>query len=118
VVAVFAVISLLTTHAVFGIAPPAGMPLWAALILLLVIISVVAWPLKALRHAWYWHAGRGPVLVPPVFWLADGVVALGCAVLAIWCLDRYVPHAHETLQGVVAVLHHAIDTLKQWWAAR
>jgi len=116
VFAFFAVISLLATHTVFGVAPPAGMPLWAALILLLVIISIISWPLKVLRHAGYWHAGRGAYFVPPIFWFVDTVVAIGCAVLAIWCINRYVPHAHEALQAVPAVLHNLVDTVKQWWA--
>ena len=118
VVGLLALISLLVTHTVFGLALPAGMPLWVAVILLIVIYCIVAWPLKALRHASYWHAGRWPVLVPPVFWFADAVVALGCAVLLLWFIDRHVPQAHEALRALPAVLHHAIDTLKQWWATR
>ena len=79
VVCFFSVISLLATHTVFGVAPPANMPLWVALILLLVFFTVISWPLKALRHAWYWHAGHGPYFMPPFFWAVDAVVGLGCA---------------------------------------
>ena len=61
-------------------------------------------------------AGRGAYFEPPIFWFVDTVVAIGCAVLAIWCINRYVPHAHEALQAVPAVLHNMVDTLKQWWA--
>jgi len=118
VVGLCALISLLVTHSVFGLALPANLPLWVAVILLIVLYCIAAWPLKALRHAWYWHAGRGPVLVPPGFWFADAVVGLGCAVLALWLIGRYVPHAHEAFQALPAVLHHAIDTVKQWWATR
>jgi len=118
VFAFFAVISLLATHTVFGVAPPAGMPLWAALVLLLIVITIISWPLKVLRHAWAWHAGRGAYYVPPVFWFVDTVVAIGCAVLAIWCINRYVPHAHEALQAAPAVFHQMIDAVKQWWAGR
>ena len=117
VVAFFAVISLLTTHSVFGVAPPVGMPLWVALVLLLVIISLVAWPLKALRHAWYWHAARGPVFVPPLFWALDAVVGVGCVVLLVWFVDRHVPQAHEALQALPALFHQAVDSVKQWWTS-
>jgi phage shock protein PspC (stress-responsive transcriptional regulator) len=118
VIGLFAVISLLVTHTVFGLAPPAGMPLWVAVILLIVIYSIVVWPLKALRHVWYWHAARGPAFVPPLFWLADIIIGLGCVVVLLWFVDRHVPQAHEALRALPAVLHHAIDTMKQWWATR
>jgi len=117
VVAFFAVISLLTTHTVFGLAPPANMPLWVALVLLLVIVSLVSWPLKVLRHAGYWHAGRSPVFVPPLFWALDGVIAVGCVVLGVWLIDRYVPQAHEALAALPALFHQMVETVKQWWAA-
>jgi phage shock protein PspC (stress-responsive transcriptional regulator) len=113
----FAVISLLTTHTVFGVAPPEGMPLWVALILLLVIISLVAWPLKAVRHAWYWHAARGPFFVPPLFWALDAAIGIGCVVLVFWLVDRHVPQAHEALMAIPGVFQHFIDTVKQWWSA-
>ena len=118
VVCFFSVISLLATRTVFGVAPPANMPLWVALVLLLVFFTIISWPLKALRHACYWHAGRAPYFVSPIFWFVDAVVGLGCAVLAIWLIDRYVPHAHEALQALPSILHHVVDTVKQWWGTR
>jgi phage shock protein PspC (stress-responsive transcriptional regulator) len=117
VVCFFSVISLLATRTVFGVAPPATMPLWVALVLLLVFFAIISWPLKALRHAWYWHAARGPVFVPPLFWAVDAIVGLGCAVLLIWLIDRFVPGAHAALQAIPVALHHAVDTVRQWWAA-
>ncbi len=117
VAAFFAVISLLATHTVFGVAPPAGMPLWVALVLLLVIVSLVSWPLKALRHAGYWHAARGPVFVPPLFWALDAVLAIGGVVLAFWLIDRYVPQAHEALVALPSLLNQLVETVKQWWAS-
>ncbi len=115
--AFFAVISLLATHTVFGLAPPAGMPLWVALILLLVLISLVAWPLKVLRHAFYWHDRRGLVYAPPIFWFGDTIFGLGCLIVLLWFVDRHVPQAHEALQALPGVFHHAVDTVKQWWTA-
>jgi len=115
VVCFFSVISLLATRTVFGVPPPAHMPLWVALVLLLVFFTIISWPLKALRHACYWHAGRAPYFVSPIFWFVDAVVGLGCAVLVIWLVDRFVPHAHEALHALPATLHHLLDVVKQWW---
>jgi phage shock protein PspC (stress-responsive transcriptional regulator) len=118
VIGLLALISLLVTHTVFGLAPPANMPLWVAVILLIVIYCIVVWPLKALRRAWYWHAARGPVFVPPLFWLVDTVVGLGCVVLLFWFIDRHVPQAHEAFMGLPAALHHGVDIVKHWWSSR
>jgi phage shock protein PspC (stress-responsive transcriptional regulator) len=117
-IAIFAVISLVTTGAVFGLLPPAGVPVWVAVIVLILLYNFVAWPLKALRHAWYCHAVYGPRFAPPLFWLGDTIVWLGFVVLLVWLADHYVPHAHEALRNLPPVIHHAADTVRQWWATR
>jgi hypothetical protein len=94
------------------------MPLWVAVILLIVIYCIAAWPLKALRHAWYWHAARGPVLVPPLFWAVDAVIGLGCVVLLFWFIDHHVPQAHEAFMELPAAIHPVADTVKHWWSGR
>lgn len=116
VVGFLALVSLLTTHAVFGLAIPAGMPLWVALILLAVVYSIVAWPLKAIRHAWHWHATPGAAYGPPRFWFGETIIGLGCLVVLLWFVDRHVPQAHEALHALPAVLHHALETVRQWWS--
>lgn len=117
-IAIFALISLVTTGAVFGLPLPAGVPVWVAVIVLILLYNAVAWPLKALRHAWYCHAVYGPRFAPPLFWLGDTIVWLGFVILLVWLADRYVPHAHEALRNLPPVIHHAVDTVKQWWATR
>jgi phage shock protein PspC (stress-responsive transcriptional regulator) len=114
----FALISLVTTGAVFGLPMPAGVPVWVGVIVLILAYQVVAWPLKALRHAWYYHAAYGPRFAPPLFWLGDTIVWLGFVILLVWLADRYLPHAHEALRNLPPVIHHAVDNVKQWWAAR
>lgn len=115
-IAIFALISLITTGAVFGLALPAGVPVWVACIVLIVVYNIVVWPLKVWRHAWCWR--RGPHFAAPLFSLGDTIIWLGCVVFLIWLADRYVPHAHEALQNLPPAIHHAVDTVKQWWATR
>lgn len=115
-IAIFALISLVTTGAVFGLALPAGVPVWVAFIVLIVVYKIVVWPLKALRHAWFW--GHGPYFAGPLFSFGDTIVWLGFVVLMVWLADRYVPHAHEVLQNLPPAFHHAVDTVKEWWATR
>ena len=90
-IAFFVFVSLVTTDAVFGVPLPAGVPVWVAVIVLLVVYNLVAWPLKAMRHAWCYHAFCGQRYAPPVFWLADTAVWLGFVVVMVWLADHYVP---------------------------
>ena len=118
VVAIFAVISLVTSGAVFGIPLPHGIPVWAGVIGLLVLWGLVSAPLKALRRAWCYQAAYGPRLVPPFFWFGDGIIAVGGVILMIFLIDRYVPQAHEALRQLPDVIQHAAETVKTWWTTR
>jgi hypothetical protein len=118
VIAIFAIVSLVTTGAVFGIALPYAIPVWAGVIGLLVLWALVAAPLKALRHAWHYHATYGLRPVPSFFWLGDTVIAVAGFLLMLFLIDRYVPQAHEALRQLPAALHQAADTAKAWWTSR
>lgn len=52
-----AIISLLSTGALFGMALPANLPVWAAALLLLIAYGIFTGPLKAIRRAYYWNYG-------------------------------------------------------------
>lgn len=113
---IFAVISLLTTGAVFGILPPAGMPWWVALIVLLVVFNLIVWPFRVLRRSYYFHGLYGPCGSMAFFGLWDTFVWLGFVALLIWLADRYVPQAHHALRNLPAALHHAGESIRQWWS--
>jgi phage shock protein PspC (stress-responsive transcriptional regulator) len=118
VIAIFAVVSLITTGAVFGLALPAGVPVWVGVIGLIVLYGITTSPLKALRHAWYYHAAGGPHFAPPLFWFGDTIIALGALGVLLWVVDHHVPQAHEALRQLPAALHQAADTVKAWWTSR
>ncbi len=93
-----ALFSLITTGALFGWIP-LHLPLWAAIIGLILIYQAVVWPLRAARHAaaprYYgylhpWHA----------FW--DALVGLFIFALAVWFFTR---HGHD--------LQQSFDSLQQ-----
>lgn len=92
----FALLSLITTGAVFGWIP-LHVPLWIAIIGLILIYQAVVWPLRALRHGlaprYYgyvhpWHA----------FW--DALVGLFILALIVWLLTH---HGHDLRQSFDAV---------------
>ncbi|MES1195236.1 MAG: PspC domain-containing protein, partial [Opitutus sp.] len=56
VLLVFAIYSVVTTGALFHVAVPAGLPVWAAILILIFVYQVIAWPLRATRHM-LWHHG-------------------------------------------------------------
>ncbi len=112
---IFSTFSLLATGAIFGVALPTGVPLWVGLIFLFVAFRFVVWPLKAARRAYYYRAGFAPWHACGV---ADSFVWLCILGLLLWLADRYVPQVHTALQQLPPVVHHAIDSLRAWWARR
>jgi phage shock protein PspC (stress-responsive transcriptional regulator) len=93
-----ALFSLVTTGAVFGWFP-LHLPLWAAIIGLILIYQVVVWPLRAVRHAMvphyygYPHPWHG-------FW--DALVGLCLLAVVVWLLTH---HGHD--------LQQSFDSLQQ-----
>lgn len=95
---VFALLSLIATGAVFDWMPP-HLPLWAAVLGLIVIYQLVLWPLRAVRHAmmprfygypYHWHS------------FGDGLVVLLLVLFAVWYCTH---HGHD--------LRQSLDTLRQ-----
>jgi phage shock protein PspC (stress-responsive transcriptional regulator) len=95
-----ALFSLVTTGAVFGWIP-LHLPLWAAIIGLILIYQVIVWPLRAVRHAmaprYYgyphpWHA----------FW--DALVGLFLLAVAVWFFTH---HSHDLRQSLDSIQQNA-----------
>ncbi len=114
---IFALISFLTTGAIFGLALPAGLPWWVTLLAFLVAYNLVIWPLRAIRHS-YKYGFYGPRHPPVFLGLWDAIVWLGFLALLVWLADRYVPQAHEALQNLPPVLHRAMTAVQEWWARK
>lgn len=115
---IFAVLSLIATGAVFGIVLPASMPLWVGILFVLVAVNLLLWPFRAMRHA-LWYHGSGRSMYPgPMVELWNSFAWLAMMVLLVWLADRYVPRVHEALESVRPQVQHALDAIRQWWAAR
>jgi phage shock protein PspC (stress-responsive transcriptional regulator) len=98
---VLALISLATTHMLFGYALPPGLPLWAAFIIVILIYQTIASPFIAARHAAM--SGYAPT---PFGWLGPlfGLLWLGLVAFSIWW-------GYHNVQPV----HDFIQQLPQWW---
>ncbi len=101
----FALLSLLATGAVFGW-PLAHLPLWAAVVLLVVLYQLVVRPLRALRyaHSPYFYAYRYRAHA-----LADALMGLLLLAALVWLLSDHMPavqHLLELVRERVAQLWH------------
>jgi phage shock protein PspC (stress-responsive transcriptional regulator) len=114
VVWICAMISLLATGAVFGLALPPNVPVWLAALLLFVVYGVVAGPLKAARHVCYWSLRRPGWAWSPVF-ILDAMVWLAMVAAILWLAIHYFPELREAVQGIPAIMHQAADDIRGWW---
>ena len=114
----FAILSLIATRAICGVSLPAGLPIWAGVLLLLLAYHVVVAPIKAMRRALCCRSMCGPYCWHPFAEFRHGLIALGMLVLAVWLADRFAPGFHRTLLALPAFLHHAAESVRQWWTGR
>jgi len=111
----YALYSLVTAHAVLGVALPAGMPLWVGGLLLVILYLFVAWPIKAVRYACY-YPGHYYGHCGPWGGLFGSLIGLFFLAFGIWELDRHVPEFHEWLVQLPILLHRFSDTVQAWFA--
>ncbi len=112
----YAMVSLLAVGSVHGVVPPAGIPVWAALLTLMFAYSFVSWPLKAMRHACYYQMAHASQGVPPYFWFGDSIIKVAFLVLLAWVGLHHLPLVQQALHNIPTVAHEAVDAIRQWWA--
>lgn len=96
VLGVYALYSLVTSHAVFGISLPADIPLWVGIIALFVMWQLIAWPFKVMQ----WQAcGRG-ACCGSCGGSGGFIMGLCFMVAMVWLLDHFVPQFHEFLEAL------------------
>ena len=104
----FAIFSLVTTGAMFGLALPAGIPLWAGILILIVLFQLVTSPIRSARHASYYAWGHHQGW----FALWDGVFAMAVTCLVFWLVYHYVLPV-EDFRHFIEKLPDAIRTMMQ-----
>ena len=92
---------------------PDEIPLWAGILILVVLFQIVTSPLRAARHASY-YAWRYPH-----DWLAvwDGLFGMGVGVLFLWLLFRHLPPIHnfrELMQNLPEAFKALGHDVTQW----
>ena len=108
-----ALISLLATATVFGLALPANVPVWAAALLLFIAYGILVSPLKAARRACYWGFGR-PRWAWSFVFLLDAVVWLAVVAVLLWLAMHYSPELREAVHSIPSLAHQAADDIREW----
>jgi phage shock protein PspC (stress-responsive transcriptional regulator) len=87
-----AIISLATTGAIFGWVVAASIPLWASILILLVLYSILVRPLRFARKAIYYNTS-GHNYLWFVAWYE--ILSTGVLILVCWYAYTHVPQVHE-----------------------
>jgi len=108
-------ISLASTGSILGWHLPHDVPVWAGILILVLIYTAVSGPLHMARRAsLYAASGR------PYGWygFGDGVIRLGFIVLFLWVAYHFVPGVHELIDRLPdlwqTVTHEATTTAMNW----
>ncbi len=101
--------SVLTTGTVFGVMLPEEVPSWGGLLAIMMVYSVIAWPLHALRRASY-HTLGGVHYGPVGAW--DSLMGLGFTVLFFYLAYHYIPEVHEFVQNLPAMIDSLIHQVQ------
>ncbi|PYS27135.1 MAG: hypothetical protein DMG11_17405 [Acidobacteria bacterium] len=104
VIFILALISLVTTGAVLGWPVPVGIPLWAGVLILVVLYSAVIGPFKAAFRGW--HRWEGRYYGFPAVW--GGTVWLGCLILGFWLAFNYVPEVRYFVESLPSILNDLV----------
>jgi phage shock protein PspC (stress-responsive transcriptional regulator) len=115
---VYAIYALATAHAVFGLVMPASMPLWVAIVLVVIAYQFVAWPIKMARYSCYYPGHHPCGHGAPWGGFFGSLIGLFFLAFGIWMLDRHVPEFHEWLVQLPALLHRLVDTVQGWFAQK
>lgn len=112
-----AVISLLATGAVLGIALPLNVPVWVAALLLMIAYGILVMPLKAARQMCYWSLREQKWTWSLVF-LADAVVWLLVVLALLWLGAHFFPEIRDAIQRFPGFAHQAADDIRNWWHSK
>jgi phage shock protein PspC (stress-responsive transcriptional regulator) len=97
-----AILSLVTTHAVLGWALPPHIPLWAAIVLAIVLYHVIASPLHVARRGYYYGPyGHGWLaLWGAMLWMALIAACVWVALLHWPDVQHFLEHLSAAIQGI------------------
>jgi hypothetical protein len=109
-----ALISLLATGTLLGLALPPNVPLWLAALLLFVAYGILVGPLKAARRSCYRSCGGQGWTWPFVHFL-DAMIWLAAVAMLLWLVSHYIPDLREAIRSIPPLAHQALQDIQAWW---
>ena len=106
-------ISLLSTGAVFGVALPAGVPVWVAVVVLMFAYGMLVWPLKAARRAFYYGGAPGAPFA--LFCVIDALIWVAVVGALLWLAFHFFPQARDAIHNIPTVVHDMVNSMRDWW---
>ena len=112
-----AIISLATTGAIFGWVVAGSIPLWASILILMVLYGMLARPLRHARRAIYYSTNGNNYLW---FVAMYEILSTGVLIAVCWFAYMHVPQVHEFFQNflqnvtliwnnIVGSFHHSVS---------
>ncbi len=103
--------SLLGAGSILGWAPPVGVPLWLAIVVLCIAYAAISAPFSALRRASYatvsgYRYGFGA---------ADGLITVVIVAAAGWFAWMYIPDARQLMEQAYVVIRDFVSYWKASW---
>lgn len=96
---ILAILSLVSTHTIFGWPLPVNLPIWVAIVLLIVCLQVITVPLKYMNYQaryGYGHPLGGVVaILSSMAWLVF-------LTLAVWFAYNYIPEVQYFIQRLIS----------------
>lgn len=116
VVWLIVLVSLASTGTIFGWHLPYSIPVWAALLFVVLIYSAVAGALRAASRVSI-HTVSGQTF--GWYGLGDAVVRLGLILMFLWLAYHFIPGVADLVNGLPElwrhVTHEAETTAMNWW---
>ena len=100
---IFAVISVINTHAIFGWPLPFRFPMWVAIVILIILLNVVIGPFKYMRDAQYAHPYGAVVAV----WASMAWMAF--LVFLAWLAYQHAPELQNFIQNLPNVWNEMMN---------
>ncbi|HET7811212.1 MAG TPA: PspC domain-containing protein [Steroidobacteraceae bacterium] len=108
VVWILALLSLVTQHTIFGWALPHNIPLWVGILLLFMAYSVVAAPLRAIRHG-----GQNAAGYHPGWNVLHSLMWIGFTALLFWVAYTFFPGVRELVDQLMWAANLTVSTISE-----
>jgi len=116
ILCVISVITLITTGTVFGFYLPWGMPLWAQIVVVILLFKLLKGPVRAMRYGAYYGGCGGSPFVGAFVHFCTQLGWLLLLFLFLWYADHHSSTAHDILGHLRSAAHHTVDAIREWWS--